>query len=146
MNSLFLDPNAYLREHLDPVAVATADQRPASVGHVHLCVGDVDSARHFSVDQLGFETTSEWQGQALFVSAGRYHHHMAMNTWNSAGAGRRRATLGLGPVRIELPATDDLGALGERLTHHRVPLADDGRTVSFEDPWANRIEVSVAHA
>ena len=65
-----------------------------------------------------------------------------MNTWNSAGAGRRRATLGLGLVRIELPASDDLGALGDRLAHHRVPVTDDGRTVRFEDPWANRIEVS----
>jgi catechol 2,3-dioxygenase len=143
MSSLFLDPNDYLRTHLDPVAVAAADDHPASVGHVHLCVGDVASARDFYVDRLGFETTAEWQGQALFVSAGKYHHHMAMNTWNSAGAGRRRATLGLGLVRIELPAADDLGALGERLTHHRVPVADDGQTVRFEDPWANRIEVSV---
>ena len=142
MNSLFLDPNTYLREHLDPAALAAAHDRPASVGHVHLCVGDIASARRFYVDQLGFETTAEL-GEALFVSAGRYHHHMAMNTWNSAGAGRRRATLGLGLVRIELPTSDDLGALGERLAHHHVPVADDGRTVGFEDPWANRVEVSV---
>jgi len=46
-------------------------------------------------------------------------------------------------VRIELPTSDDLGALGERLAHHRVPVADDGRTVGFEDPWADRVEVSV---
>ena len=145
MNSLFLDPNTYLRDHLDPAALTPADDRPATVGHVHLCVGDIASARRFYVDQLGFETTAEL-GEALFVSAGRYHHHMAMNTWNSAGAGRRRATLGLGLVRIELPTTDDLGALGERLAHHRVPVADDGRTVGFEDPWANRVEVSVSAA
>jgi len=142
MNNLFLDPNNYLRDHLDPVALAAAEERPASVGHVHLCVGDLPSARSFYVDQLGFETTAEWQGQALFVSAGKYHHHMAMNTWNSAGAGRRRATLGLGLVRIKLPSDDDLGALGERLTRHHVPVADDGQTVRFEDPWANRIEIS----
>ena len=145
MSSLFLDPNTYLRDHLDPVALAGAHDRPASVGHVHLSVGDIASARRFYVDQLGFETTAEL-GEALFVSAGRYHHHMAMNTWNSAGAGRRRATLGLGLVRIELPTADDLGALGERLTHHRVPVVDDGRTVGFEDPWANRVEVSVSAA
>lgn len=143
MNSLLLEPNAYLRDHLDEDALEAADQRPASVGHVHLCVGDIDTARSFYVDQLGFETTAEWQGQALFVSAGRYHHHMAMNTWNSAGAGRRRATLGLGLVRIELPTGDDLGSLGERLAHHRVAVADDGQSVSFDDPWSNRIRVSV---
>jgi catechol 2,3-dioxygenase len=65
-----------------------------------------------------------------------------MNTWTSAGAGRRRATLGPGLVRIEVPAADDLGALGERLAHHQVSVADDGRTLAFDDPWANRIEVS----
>ena len=144
MASLLLDPQQYLREHLDEQAVALADDRPAAVGHVHLCVGDVDTARAFYVDQLGFATTSEWSGQALFVSAGGYHHHMAMNTWTSRGAGRRRATLGLGLVRIQLGTGDELGALGERLARHRVPLADDGRTLSFDDPWSNRIEVSAS--
>ena len=143
MSNLMLDPNTYLRDHLDQSALEQASQRPATVGHVHLCVGDLSSARSFYVDQLGFETTAEWNNQAMFVSAGKYHHHMAMNTWTSAGAGRRRATLGLGLVRIELPGTDDLGALDERLAHHHVPVADDGQTVRFEDPWANRIEVSV---
>jgi len=142
MSSLRLDANAYLRDHLDEAAVRRADERPARVGHVHLCVGDLATARGFYVEQLGFETTAEWNNQALFVSAGKYHHHMAMNTWTSAGAGRRRATLGLGLVRLALPRADDLGALAERLAHHRVPVADDGQTFAFDDPWSNRIEVS----
>ena len=111
MATLMLDPNRYLAEHLDESAMAHAHERPAKVGHVHLCVGDIPGARRFYVDQLGFETTAELGDQALFVSAGRYHHHMAMNTWTSAGAGRRRLALGLGLVRIELPGVDDLGAL-----------------------------------
>ena len=146
MGSLALDPNRYLREHLDEDAVRDVHRRPASVGHVHLSVGDVESARRFYVDQLGFETTADMGHQALFVSAGGYHHHMAMNTWRSAGAGPRRLALGLGLVRIELPGTDDVGALGERLTHHGVGLRDDGRTVTFEDPWSNRVQVSVREA
>lgn len=143
MDTLWLNPRPYLNEHLDTATLERPEDRPASVGHVHLCVGDVDTARSFYVDRLGFETTLELGGQALFVSAGKYHHHMAMNTWRSAGAGRRRATLGLGLVRIELPAADDLGSLGERLTHHRIPVADDGRQLSFDDPWGNRILASV---
>ena len=111
---------------------------------MHLCVGDVATARRFYVDRLGFETTAELGGSALFVSAGGYHHHMAMNTWTSRGATRRRLTLGLGLVRIEVPTTDDLGALTERLDHHGVETRDDGRTVTFEDPWANRILVRAA--
>ncbi len=142
MASLQLDPSAFLRDYVTDEAVAQTSSRPATVGHVHLSVGDVPSARTFYVDQLGFETTSEFGSQALFVSAGHYHHHLAMNTWHSAGAGRRRYTLGLGLVRIEVPSTDDFGALEERLVHHGVSIHDDGRILGFEDPWLNRIEVT----
>ena len=141
--TLALDPNAFLQQNVIEEALVATASRPASVGHVHLSVGDVDSAHRFYVEQLGFETTTRFGPQALFVSAGGYHHHMAMNTWNSAGAGPRRLARGLGLVRIELPTTDDLGALGERLGHHRIATKDDGRTVRFDDPWLNRIEVSV---
>ena len=144
MASLGLDPNRFLHDHLDPVAVAAAAARPATVGHVHLCVGDVATARRFYVDQLGFETTADLGGTALFVSAGGYHHHMAMNTWTSRGATRRRATLGLGLVRIEVPTSDDLASLADRLGHHGVATRDDGRTLELEDPWANRIRVRAA--
>jgi catechol 2,3-dioxygenase len=144
MATLMLDPNRFLRDHLDPAAVAAAASRPATVGHVHLCVGDLASARRFYVDQLGFETTAELGNTALFVSAGGYHHHMAMNTWQSRGAGRRRLTLGLGLVRIEVPSTDELGSLTDRLTFHSIETQDDGRTLEFDDPWANRILVRAA--
>lgn len=144
MASLFLDPNDFLREHLDENIAAQAFLRPATVGHVHLSVGDVGTAREFYVNRLGFETTSEFGPQALFVSAGGYHHHLAMNTWKSAGAGRRQQTLGLGLVRIEVPTADDLGSLGERLRHYGVTTRDDGKVLGFGDPWNNRIDVRVA--
>lgn len=143
MATLALDPNAFLGEHLREIVRADAVLRPASVGHVHLCVGDIATARQFYVDELGFETTAQLGAQALFVSAGKYHHHMAMNTWTSAGAGKRRQALGLGLVRIELPTSDALGALADRLHHHGVGTRDDGRTLSFDDPWLNRIQVSL---
>jgi len=141
MDTKYVDPNAFLQSHLTQDALDTAAARPGKVGHVHLSVGDVATARSFYVDTLGFETTAGF-GEALFVSAGGYHHHMAMNTWNSRGAGRRQLALGLGLVRIEVPGADDLGALTERMRHGGVELADDGRTVAFDDPWANRIEVT----
>jgi catechol 2,3-dioxygenase len=141
MDTKYVDPNAFLQSHLTQDALDTAAARPGKVGHVHLSVGDVATARSFYVDTLGFATTAGF-GEALFVSAGGYHHHMAMNTWNSRGAGRRQLALGLGLVRIEVPGADDLGALSERMRHGGVDLADDGRTVAFEDPWANRIEVT----
>lgn len=148
MATIYLDPNGYLRDHLGETgtaAVASGDRLgDAVVGHVHLSVGDVASAREFYVDRLGFETTAEMGDQALFVSAGGYHHHMAMNTWNSRGAGRRALALGLGKVEIVVPTADDLGELGERMAHYRVGTRDDGRTLAFDDPWANLVEVRAA--
>lgn len=141
MDTKYVDPNAFLQEHLTQDALDTAAERPGKVGHVHLSVGDVASAKAFYVDKLGFATTAGW-GEALFVSAGGYHHHMAMNIWNSRGAGRRQLALGLGLVRIEVPGADDLGALVSRMHDTGAQTADDGRTVAFEDPWANRIEVT----
>lgn len=143
MASLALDPNTYLRGHLRERVLADTAAQPASVGHVHLCVGDIASASRFYVDELGFETTAEVGSHALFVSAGKYHHHMAMNTWTSAGAGKRRQALGLGLVRIELPTADDVGALTDRLHHYGVATKDDGQILTFDDPWLNRIQVSV---
>ncbi|KQV06916.1 VOC family protein [Leifsonia sp. Root112D2] len=142
MSTLYLDPNAFLAENLTPEGVESPALGDASVGHVHLSVGDVASAREFYVNRLGFETTAALGGSALFVSAGGYHHHMAMNTWNSAGAGRRARTLGLGQVDILVPSSDELGALTERMSHYGVETRHDGKAVSFDDPWANLIRVT----
>ncbi len=143
MATLRLDPNAFLSENLTERA-ATEQLGDASVGHVHLAVGDVDSARAFYVDRLGFEATASFGSQALFVSAGGYHHHMAMNTWNSRGAGPRTLALGLGQVEIRVPGADDLGELGERMRHYGIEARDDGRSVSFDDPWANVVRAVAA--
>jgi catechol 2,3-dioxygenase len=144
MSTLYLDPNDFLQQNLTEAAVAQPVIGGARVGHVHLQVGDTAVAREFYVDRLGFETTTSFGDSALFVSAGGYHHHMAMNTWNSRGAGPRQLALGLAQVDIRVPTADDLGALGERLTHFGHEVRDDGRTVSFDDPWNNLIRVSTA--
>jgi catechol 2,3-dioxygenase len=148
MASLPLDPRDYLARHLvgpssaPPPGAAGAGGAGADVGHVHLRVGDLAAARAFYVDALGFDVTVEAPG-ALFVSAGGYHHHMAMNTWGSAGAGPRAATLGLGQVAITVPGRDDLDALVDRLRFAGVvSVRDDGATVRFEDPWRSLLEVS----
>ena len=142
MGTMFLDPNAFLQQNLTERALAEPIIGGASVGHVHLQVGDVQTAHDFYVDRLGFEQTINYGGTALFVSAGGYHHHMAMNVWNSAGAGPRLPALGLGQIDIVVPSTDDVGALTERLSHFGVATRDDGQTISFDDPWANLIRVT----
>lgn len=145
MATLYLDPQAYLREHLTERALAGATTTDAaSVGHVHLSVGDVATARAFYVDALGFDTTATLGDTALFVSAGGYHHHMAMNVWESRGAGPRMPTLGLGRIDLALPDADALGALAERLRDHGFAVRDDGRTLTFDDPWNNALHATVA--
>ncbi len=142
MDTIFLDPNAFLTQHLTESGSVRATDGRSEVGHVHLKVGDIATARRFYVDTVGFEVTTEFGSQALFVSAGGYHHHLGMNTWRSQGAGERTPALGLGEVSIQLPTADGLGALRERLHARGVQVADDGRELTFDDPWRNLVRVT----
>ncbi|WP_043445785.1 VOC family protein [Arthrobacter sp. L77] len=146
MDSLPLPPRDYLERHLTEEAASSAESRAATVGHVHLQVGDVGTAHGFYVDVLGFERTAGWHDQALFVSAGGYHHHMAMNVWNSRGAGPRKDTLGLGEVLIRVSSADEVGALADRLAHAGVASHHTGAELRFEDPWRNRLRVAAGDA
>lgn len=143
MDTIYLDPNAYLNAHLSEQAVTTQRQAAADIGHVHLQVGDVATARSFYVNTLGFDETTSLGDQALFVSAGGYHHHMAMNVWNSRGAGPRKDTLGLGEVLINVPNEDEIGKLAERLNSAKVAHHHTGAELRFNDPWNNQLRVSV---
>lgn len=142
MGTFGLDPNAYLSEHLGTSPKTVASR----IGHVHLSVGNIDQARDFYVDKLGFETTKNWMGTALFVSAGGYHHHMAMNVWKSRGAGVREQTLGLGDVAIQLPSKDDLGEISDRLKHVGIQTRDDGAVIRLDDPWGNQVTLELQKA
>ncbi|GAA4491702.1 VOC family protein [Microbacterium panaciterrae] len=146
MATNYLDPNAYLQRHLTQDVLDAGPLLSGRVGHVHLQVGDVEVARAFYVDALGFESTATGYPGALFASAGGYHHHIAMNVWHSAGAGPRAASLGLGDVSVAVPAREDLDALAERLKGHSVPFADDGRAVRIDDPWGTQVTVAVSGA
>lgn len=143
MDTLRLDPNAYLQQHLTEEAVAEVGARPGQIGHVHLQVGDLRTARDFYVGAIGFDVTLSGYPGALFASAGGYHHHVGMNTWHSSGAGPRAATLGLGEVAVTVPGRDDLDALAARLTGRGLQFADDGRSISVQDPWDTRVTVSL---
>lgn len=142
MASLFLDPRDYIARHIDPQLDEADPSVPGTVGHVHLQVGDVDAARRFYVDAIGFAPAAAHPG-ALFASAGGYHHHVAMNTWNSAGAGPRAASLGLGDVAITVPERDDLDALVSRLRAHGIAYADEERRVVAHDPWGTQVSVAL---
>lgn len=143
MDNVALPPQRYLQQHLSEAAVTGQRESAAGVGHVHLQVGDVQTASDFYVGTLGFERTAGWHGQALFVSAGGYHHHMAMNVWNSRGAGPRPDTLGLGEVLIEVPSSEDVAQLADRLKVAGVASHHTGLELRFDDPWKNKLRVAV---
>lgn len=144
MDTIYLDPNAFLQEHLTDTGLVGPEALTAEVGHVHLKVGDVATAREFYVDTVGFDVTAEYGEQALFVSAGGYHHHLGMNTWQSRGARDRSPALGLGEVTLTVPTLEDRGALAERLASRKIAVRDSGDVLTFEDPWRNEIRVTVA--
>lgn len=144
MATIYLDPNNFLQTHLPSAPKPEHDG--AGIGHVHLQVGDLAQAEQFYAGVLGFDVMARYGSQALFVAAGGYHHHIGMNTWNSAGAGPRAASLGLGQVSIELPTTDDLDSLHSRLRTAGVETRHDGQTLRFDDPWKTLIEVHAAAA
>lgn len=138
MATLWLDPIDFVQTNFDD-----ANKLSGVLGHVHLQVGDVKTARDFYVDTLGFDRTAELGNSALFVSAGGYHHHMAMNVWNSAGAGPRLNTLGMGKVDIVVPTADELQATRDRLVARGVSSDFDGKTLEVLDPWRNELRISV---
>lgn len=139
MGSQALDPQAFLGRWYDPELPVVGE--PAAIGHLHLQVGDIPTARRFYVDVLGLDVTADL-GSALFVSAGGYHHHIGLNTWQSAGAGPRAASLGLGDVRFRFPRRDDVEALADRLRSAGVAMRDDGRVLRFLDPWGTQLAVT----
>lgn len=152
MDTLRLDPNAFLAEHLtdagrDHVETNPAHRTPLDggqvVGHVHLKVGNADVAKQFYADTLGFEVTAQLPG-ALFVSAGGYHHHMAMNTWTSQGVGLRAPALGLGLVSIEVPEADAVEATASRLRAGGVAVRQEPGSLEVDDPWGNLVRVAAA--
>lgn len=119
----------------------------ADIGHVHLKVSDLDRSLAFYVGVLGFELMQKMGSQAAFVSAGGYHHHIGLNTWDSRGgiAPPKDAT-GLYHVAIRYPTRKDLGTALKRLVEAGVQLqgaADHGvsEAIYLSDPDHNGIEL-----
>lgn len=107
----------------------------STVGHVHLQVGDVGSADSFYGTLLGFKINAA-APTVSFYSTGGYHHQIAGNTWQSAGAGTRPAgTTGLGEVQLLLRDSETLAAITSRLTVAGKPPRDEEGPLVIVDPW-----------
>src|SRR6187401_960635 len=118
------------------------------VGHVHLKVSDLDRALRFYRDVLGFELTQRYGSQAAFLSAGDYHHHIGLNTWESAGGAPPPAgSTGLYHLAILYPTRAELADAFLRLTRASISLegaADHGvsEALYLRDPDGNGVELN----
>jgi catechol 2,3-dioxygenase len=136
---------------LDSVLAEAGGHRPAGgvppgtrIGHVHLNVADLEASERFWCDIVGFDVTVRGYPGALFVSAGGYHHHLGLNTWNGPGAPPPPAgAIGLRRFSLEVPdgaaeARERLGAAGID-----VEAREDGRVVA-RDPARIAVEIGGA--
>jgi catechol 2,3-dioxygenase len=117
------------------------------IGHVHLKVADLDRALEFWCRVLGFELQERIDDQAAFVSAGGYHHHIGLNTWESRGGSPPgRNTTGLYHVAIRYPDRKTLADALRRVVDAGIPLegaSDHGvsEAIYLRDPDDNGVEL-----
>jgi catechol 2,3-dioxygenase len=117
------------------------------IGHVHLKVSNIQRALDFYVGVLGFELQQMYGAQAAFISAGGYHHHIGLNTWESEGGSPPPpGTTGLFHVAILYPTRADLADALKRLAANKVQLdgaSDHGvsEALYLHDPDMNGIEL-----
>ena len=117
------------------------------IGHVHLKVADLDRALAFYHGVLGFEVTQRLGDQAAFLSAGGYHHHIGLNTWESRGGSPpARGTTGLYHIAILYPDRAELADALRRLLDAGIRLdgaADHGASEALylRDPDGNGVEL-----
>ncbi len=117
------------------------------IGHVHLKVANLDRALAFYCGALGFELTQRIGSSAAFISAGGYHHHIGLNTWESeGGAPPPSNSTGLYHLAIVYPTRAALGQALKTLITHKIPLdgaSDHGvsQALYLRDPDQNGVEL-----
>ena len=127
--------------------MSTSIDPRVGIGHVHLKVADLERALAFYHGVLGFEITQRLGDQAAFLSAGGYHHHIGLNTWESRGGSPpARGTTGLYHVAILYPDRAELADALRRLVDAGIRLdgaADHGvsEALYLRDPDGNGVEL-----
>jgi len=117
------------------------------IGHVHLKVADIDRSLKFYQGLLGFQIEQRYGSQAVFISAGGYHHHIGLNTWHSKnGPPAPQNSTGLYHTAIVYPTRKDLAVVLKRLLDAGYPLtgmSDHGvsEAIYLNDPDGNGVEL-----
>ncbi len=134
MGSVYINEELYIANHLNTVT----NKESIKVGHIHFKVGNIEEARKFYVDLLQFDIMS-MNPQTLFVSKDNYHHHIGMNIWESANAGRRvPLQLGLKSFAINYIDSELYNSIISVLDEKGVSyIKTSENTYELEDPWRN---------
>ncbi|MEK4141704.1 VOC family protein [Paenibacillus sp. FSL L8-0333] len=106
------------------------------IGHVHFHVGNLNKAKAFYVDLLGFELTANYGSAAMFISAGGYHHHIGLNVWAGQGAPAAPAdTVGIDYFTLILANEEERNAVVERVRQAGYAVTEENGNPTFQDPW-----------
>jgi catechol 2,3-dioxygenase len=140
MDTLPLDLDSVLGELAGAPERQPLAPHGTQIGHVHLKVSDIREAEAFYSGLLGFDVMVRGYPGALFVSAGGYHHHIGMNTWQSAGAGAPPpGAVGLRNFEITLPNAQELERVLERVNAAGVEVQEDHDGYLIHDPSGNGV-------
>jgi catechol 2,3-dioxygenase len=115
------------------------------MGHIHLHVAELVKTEEFYTKGLGFEVVSRYGPQALFISSGKYHHHIGLNTWNGVGAPTPPAnSVGLDSFSLVLPDETSLKETVARLKEIGAEVSEENGMSITVDPSGNRIKLETA--
>lgn len=114
------------------------------MGHIHLHVANLHEAEQFYCEGLGFEIVTRYGGQALFISTGRYHHHIGLNTWNGLGApAPSEASAGLEHYTLLFPSDEERQKAVERLQKMNANIIVAQDRIQVKDPSGTQIILAV---
>ncbi|CAG9613676.1 Catechol-2,3-dioxygenase [Bacillus rhizoplanae] len=114
------------------------------MGHIHLHVADLGKAEEFYCAGLGFDAVSRYGHQALFISSGKYHHHIGLNTWNGVGAPSPAAnSVGLKHFSILFPDEETRNQAVKRLQDIGASVTASNGVVVTKDPSGNHIQLCI---
>jgi catechol 2,3-dioxygenase len=138
MATLALDLDAVMAEL--PEGPDTGMAPDTILGHVHLNVGDLAAAEAFYSGVLGFDVTARGYPGALFLSAGGYHHHLGLNTWEGPGTpAPPRGARGLRDFEVVLPDAAALDGVHARVVAAGLEYHDGDGRLEVADPSGNRV-------
>lgn len=114
------------------------------MGHVHLHVSDLEEAEQFFVVKLGFKPTIHMADHALFISAGGYHHHLALNVWNGKGVPcKPEGSIRLKSYTIILPSKEELIQFTGHIQENEIPFHKTSEGILIQDPMKQEVRIIV---